>query len=354
MNKFKVGDRVKRRAVNGETYYGTVYDFINGRMYVDLEDKSRGVDQGCGHEHVWILLPSDWEFAEKTNRHELHITSDGTTTNAVYKLNGEVEKTAKAVCCASDTFNFNVGAELAINRVLYGTDYNPKDVAFPTCDKAVAKQENKPKHEAVTLYCAKEFIDCLGKKCLTKEKTYTLNSDFGLTFDNGSTSAYKFNKEIPRCWKEHLIRTEKRPALVGEWVRIKKNPANDNFGDYREGEIYKIEQNIGSGKGIKKKDGSCAHTYKGLYQLLDHEYEVLPDYQPEKVEPVYYSGKVICVESTGIDADEYFTVGKIYEYVDGLVKSNRGKIYGANPRTKEKAMEDYRVKFIPYLGEQSC
>ncbi len=39
-----------------------------------------------------------------------HITcNDGKTTNAVYKVNGKIEKREKAVCSPSDTFDFATG-----------------------------------------------------------------------------------------------------------------------------------------------------------------------------------------------------------------------------------------------------
>lgn len=38
--------------------------------------------------------------------------------------------------------------------------------------------------------------------------------------------------------------------------------------------------------------------------------------------PIYYSGKVVCVEA---GEDAAYTVGKIYEFVDGRVKINNGK-----------------------------
>lgn len=51
--------------------------------------------------------------------------------------------------------------------------------------------------------------------------------------------------------------------------------------------------------------------------------------EPEK--PKYYNGKMVCVENGGYD---WWTVGKIYEYKDGVVTADDGDKYpkrGAEP-----------------------
>ena len=142
MNKFKVGDRVK--ICNANQHHKERY---NGDICTIEKINPNGLlhggktHYGLGNGYVWF----EDEIELTVDRYELRITcNDGKTTNAVYKVNGKIEKRTEAVCAPSDTFSFNAGAELAINRVLYGTDYNPKDVAFkPT--QPIAPQEGKPK-----------------------------------------------------------------------------------------------------------------------------------------------------------------------------------------------------------------
>ena len=125
MSKFKVGERYivgKDIVLEG----GDIIEITKaGNIFVEYKTVTGK------YAFAQKMFCNDSAFANTLtlviDRHELHITSDGTTTNAVYKLNGKVEKRAKAVCCPSDTFDFNVGAELAMKRVL-GIEDKPEKV----------------------------------------------------------------------------------------------------------------------------------------------------------------------------------------------------------------------------------
>lgn len=356
MTKFEIGK--KYRVENtGWDRNGNVIEitgkFTDGYRYKTTFGKDGMTYFMTGSEFSAFLIPH-------RDRHELRITSDGTTTNAVYKLNGKVEKTAKAVCCPSDTFNFNTGAELAINRVLYGTDYNPKDVALK---KPIEAMQNQPK-EVVTLYCVKDFTNWGGIKWLTKGETYIYDKSGRIKF-NGEYVTMKYSSYLEFCSKNPdisacLIRAEKRPASVGEWVVI--IDGGDWHGNlYKNGEFYRADRIS------PLNPNRCYCTLSSGEELFlgKQEYLVLPDYIPEKVEPVYYSGKVVCVETSFSIKPEPFTIGKVYEYKDGLIMSNlsldpKSRWYGkpyndrCPTKTEREALNRTFAKFIPYLGEQSC
>lgn len=78
----------------------------------------------------------------------------------------------------------------------------------------------------------------------------------------------------------------------------------------------------------------------------------LEPYTEQKPEQEYYNGKVVCVESW--DESRYFTVGKVYEYENGIVQSNIYDPKGYNPKepaiTKEDALNRRCVKFIEFKG----
>jgi len=70
--------------------------------------------------------------------------------------------------------------------------------------------------------------------------------------------------------------------------------------------------------------------------------------------PKYYSGKVVCVSA--VPDETYFTIGKVYEYINGLIKSNlnmSGCSYNSTcpAKTKEEALNGRFVQFIEYKGE---
>lgn len=68
-----------------------------------------------------------WEFCfdefmlkpANTDKYELHITSDGKTTNAVYKKNGKVVARSQARKHPDDEFNFETGAFMAADRIFH-------------------------------------------------------------------------------------------------------------------------------------------------------------------------------------------------------------------------------------------
>lgn len=57
--------------------------------------------------------------------------------------------------------------------------------------------------------------------------------------------------------------------------------------------------------------------------------------EPEK--PKYYNGKMVCVENGGFN---WWTVGKIYEYKDGIVTADDGGKYPSNKYEPYKDAED--------------
>lgn len=72
------------------------------------------------------------------------------------------------------------------------------------------------------------------------------------------------------------------------------------------------------------------------------------DFEPY-VPPKYYNGKAVCVETDGD-----FTKGKIYEFVDGQTRSDRGTARPCGYRV-EKSFDEWeqrsggRYKFLPIV-----
>ena len=114
--KFKVGDKVKmvgcadstklKKSVYGKT--GVISDIDSHSMYPYLID--------CDGEDTGFLW-RDAELEPVVNTQKIVIISDGKITTAKLYENGKVVKTAEAKCCPEDTFDFNVGANLAVKRL---------------------------------------------------------------------------------------------------------------------------------------------------------------------------------------------------------------------------------------------
>ena len=79
--------------------------------------------------------------------------------------------------------------------------------------------------------------------------------------------------------------------------------------------------------------------------------ERLVDKTTKPEPPKYFNGKVVCVKSDGD-----FTVGKVYEIVDGIIRDNSGmkRPEPSNPKRFIKSMDDPWLdgciyRFIPYV-----
>ena len=114
-------------------------------------------------------------------------------------------------------------------------------------------------------------------------------------------------------------------------------------GKYKNGDLFQAVRKWGNGINVGKP-----------FDMFDSEYEVLDGYTPEpekEPEPVYYSGKVVCINEGDIVS---LTAGKVYEVKDGYFTNDIGH---KNPRTTGalKSIEDmnsrHKAKFIPFLGE---
>jgi len=95
-------------------------------------------------------------------------------------------------------------------------------------------------------------------------------------------------------------------------------------------------------RGMESCDITDANRAEVIEYLLAEDAEAEP-------EPKYYNGKVVCVETDG-----FFTVGKVYEFRDGLIKSDTGNIYNSSePISSFKDLSDgtWMPKFIEFKGE---
>lgn len=125
-----------------------------------------------------------------------------------------------------------------------------------------------------------------------------------------------FGKEIPQ------VREVNRKAKKGEWVKIVKAefvPVNDDgTPSYKNGDVLHIISDVGYGY-VRFREGEDRSNKR--YILAQSEYVVLENYTPteevkELVKETFYNGKVVCIKAVPHSS---FTVGKVYQFVDGSV-----------------------------------
>lgn len=123
MGKFKVGDIVRGISndfciTNTKMTKGEVTEIINNEFIrvkvIKHKDNS--------HIHIgtreYVVLAEYFELVSSAANNSIHIYSDGKTTTAILKDGKKTVKTAQAKCSPDDTYDFNIGAKLAFDRLI--------------------------------------------------------------------------------------------------------------------------------------------------------------------------------------------------------------------------------------------
>lgn len=224
---YKSGDLVK---ITGNS---NRHDFVIGET-VRLQYKGRS--NGWRAESLngissWYVMESDMAPVKPaTMPQKIIITTDGKTTLARLFDGKKMVKRAEAKCASSDTFNFNTGANLAFNRLVCGTDYNPQDVAVK------AKPAASDKLEPVKLYCVKKVASLYKCGSVYETDAQGYMHMEGRVSSRTYSSADDFFCAHPQL-KGSLVPLVRRPAKVGEWVLV-----TDSAADRFIGTVGKVER----------------------------------------------------------------------------------------------------------------
>lgn len=169
MSKFKVGDKVmslgKGRGGNPRFYpeKGTVgkvvyiNSFDKAQPYLVQWPKGSTIMDDCWWAHGDDLAPA--------NNNKIVITTDGLTTLARLYEDNKVVKTAEAKCAPSDTYEFELGACIAVGR-LY--DYEVSIDGIPVT--LISTEPPKPKCFSGKVVC----VENSGLRYWTIGKAYTV------------------------------------------------------------------------------------------------------------------------------------------------------------------------------------
>ena len=167
--KFKAGDRVQFKTWEemekefGLDNYGNIspkhsdtsfvknMKFLCGAFATVKKTNGRTVyltDISVENKSGWKWCYSEYMLKPATDKYELHIISDGKTTNAVYKKNGKVVARSQARKHSDDEFNFETGAFMAADRIFHTEkkDSKPELYLYNTFNEkhygVVGKQTN--------------------------------------------------------------------------------------------------------------------------------------------------------------------------------------------------------------------
>lgn len=255
MSKFKVGDKVRildgskiknytdgwcgslKRYTGRNSTVIDVMDFVDGRVGYKL--------YGTG----------SFTFDERSLKYAEHETIViYRKDNEVIALDKKIGKKAIAKCSPEDTFDFNIGAKLAFDRLM---NSNKESIT-------VEDMRKKLKNYCIDMHCG----DCKlhSPVCRCGNNTHFMNKD--------NTGNYEMSDEEIKAAFNIIFGTGtnevKRRAKVGEYVKIVN--AVSSYGNYKNGDILKIVDDVDY-----VRYGYCDGQY-----LHDSEYVVLEGYKPKK------------------------------------------------------------------------
>ena len=127
--KYKIGDKVRVRddleigkwySMNNRTFS----DCVNSKMTTFKGKEVTILADNCFGMYLIKEDNGEWHWTDEmfsglaTSLPKVVITTDGKTTTAKMYEGKKVLKTAKSQCSPKDTFDFSVGAKLALERVI--------------------------------------------------------------------------------------------------------------------------------------------------------------------------------------------------------------------------------------------
>lgn len=126
--KYKVGDKVRvRDDLEIGKWYSmnncTFSDYVNSKMITFKGKEVTILADNCFGMYLIKEDNGEWHWTDEmfsglaTSLPKVVITTDGKTTTAKMYEGKKVLKTAKSQCSPEDTFDFAVGAKLALERV---------------------------------------------------------------------------------------------------------------------------------------------------------------------------------------------------------------------------------------------
>ena len=251
--RFKEGDKVRVKKFKERPIGWEIEGKMDHLMGKVVEIK---ISTPCGGYNVYDPKHHcEWNFAEddlEPVNETIVIYRKDREVIAVDKVTGDK---AIAKCSPEDTFDFNVGAKLAFDRLMNGNKENitVEDMRNRLMSYCIGRLCGNCKLKYSTCRCG------LGVHFMTKDKAgnYEMSDEeikdvYNIVFDTG-------------------VKGVKRRAKTGEYVKIVD--AVFSYGNYKNGDILKI---------VRGTHGFVGYGYKPDEILYDSEYVVLEGYKPEK------------------------------------------------------------------------
>lgn len=178
-----------------------------------------------------------------------------------------------------------------------------------------------------------------------KTATAKCSPDDTFDFETGAKIAFDRLTENKLTDKWRVVN---RPAKEGDFICLKKSPTNYSFN--KDGDILKVAKTVATTCMVRDDEHPRATNMRKkadhLWCYLREEYEVIEPIDAPEEKPKYYNGKIVCTKCRNKD----YTVGKVYEVVNGKIKDDEGNIRPANKSLKTPYdYNGYVFEFVPLV-----
>lgn len=349
--KYQVGDKVKLvgdgRSTSGKSkYYGKIFTIkkVCERNPYPYELKE------C--DFAW----RDSEFAPANTNQKVVITTDGKTTIAKFYEDNKEIKTAKAKCCDDDAFDFATGAKLALER-LFPREYKAGDkvkVTGNTCSHYAGIGN------VITLKDS-YVMDNETRWHFNENVGYIVEADFE-PYDGAKEPAYKVGDKVEVIGNSCFHYYDNGRVLTIKHIDKDRIYVNEGSWFVSAADIkFYTGPSFKEGDKVKVIGNSVCHSYK-IGSVITIKEQRSADTWYIKEGSTYvskndiklctkYCGKVVCVDNCG--NPHLYTVGKVYQFVDGVLTADNGsEIYGdGSIKTFEDWAEFTNSKFVPLVED---
>ena len=318
MSKFKVGDKV--RILDGSKINNYAGGWTNkmGRYVGEIHEISNVLNLSSYSRYILEGVAYLWD--------ERGLERCGNETIVIYRKDNEVialdkrtGKKAIAKCSPEDTFDFNIGAKLAFERLMNG---------------------NK---ESITVDDMRKKLDsyCFGRRCCggckLESPTYRCGRGAHFMTKDDAGNYTMSNKEIKDAYNivfgtgiKESKQKEPHKFKVGDIVKG-NNHVRYCFtdDDMTRGKVTKVSED---GKYISVDILEHKRGSTGEFYGLESKY-----FDLVKETPKLYNGKIVFTKG-----DDTFKTGHIYEVKDGRINTDRsGRVPTEEPLKDIEDVKDY-------------
>ena len=333
--KFKVGDKIK--AIDDKynitnrrnNWVGIVTDTHSHTSFEDWNFRAKSLTDDAYSDVNWYLNDSHFELVEekpKNDNWKVVITPDGDKTTLEYFKDGKVEKTVTVNRFHEDEYSANAAIKATVEKLML-TDKIAVNVKFDTGkgEYTYLTDDSSIKVDDIVVVPTGKF----NTHTLARVTSVTPFLDAKIT--------------VPFRDLKYVIEKSHPSFKVGDKVVAKKDAPYGITTNGWKGEVILVDGM--SSIRVRELDGDCKFTVSAKH------FDLLKE-SPKETEPKYYNGKVVCVSKKCNSAA--YTVGKVYEFIDGRVKIDNGckiPVDGREVATLEEwnKSDDYYATFIPFV-----